>query len=352
MKVATFAIVILALLVGFAIAETLSDVRPEKVEQITDPGKFDGEEGGETIETAPPIPFLPYCDTGNTCDNINDYDEVCPYTGSTSPDVVYKYMATFDGCISISLCNSYYDTKVYVYEDAWTPGNPVACNDDNFDCVNPPVSYTSWIPECPVYTGHDYYIVVDGYGGACGDYVIEIDQVTCTPPCNIDCVGNDEGEPDCYDGYVDMYNAGCGSDPESWQLLPTSPVPYTICGTSGNYDDNYNRDTDWFLMYPCGGVPITLTVEAEFLVLFGFVDMRSGCAGAALYSYAYAGECEIVQLTEYLPMGQFAVWISTSGWLNVPCGKEYSLTVEGYDVHCDPTAVEDVSWGLLKGLYK
>jgi hypothetical protein len=46
-------------------------------------------EGGETIDDATPIAGLPYTDTGDTSDNVNDYDEVCPFSGSTAPDVVY-----------------------------------------------------------------------------------------------------------------------------------------------------------------------------------------------------------------------------------------------------------------------
>ena len=37
------------------------------------------------------IPSLPYSDTGTTAGYTDDYDEVCPYSGSTAPDVVYSY---------------------------------------------------------------------------------------------------------------------------------------------------------------------------------------------------------------------------------------------------------------------
>ena len=86
-------------------------------------------EGGETIATAIPVPGLPFNDTGFTCDNLDDYDESCP-SASVSPDVVYSYLATADGAITIDLCSSTYDTKVFVYENSYTPGVPYACNDD------------------------------------------------------------------------------------------------------------------------------------------------------------------------------------------------------------------------------
>jgi hypothetical protein len=352
MKVATFALIIVFAFAMCAVAVNPYHARPEKVDEVNDPGKPDGREGGEDIATAWPIMYLPFTDTGNTCDNIDNYDEVCPYTGSTSPDVVYSFTPAEDMCISVSLCNSWYDTKVYIYEDGWTPGTFVECNDDNFDCVNPPVSYTSWIPEAMVYAGHTYYIVVDGYYGACGDYVIEVTQVDCTPPCDVICYGTPEGEGPCYDGYVDNYNGGCNSYPYVYNVVPVGS-PQTYCGMSGNYDNNYYRDTDWYLMWPCGGVPITVSVEAEFPVVLGFVDMTPGCPNiTSFYSYVTAGECEPVSMTEYLPMAQFSVFVSTSDWLNIPCDKEYELTIEGYYEHCDPTAVEEQSWSTIKSLYK
>ena len=51
--------------------------------------------GGETIADAVPIGSLPFSDTGATCDNVDDYDEACPY-GSTSPDVVYAFTPAAD----------------------------------------------------------------------------------------------------------------------------------------------------------------------------------------------------------------------------------------------------------------
>ncbi len=351
MKVATFVIIALFALSSLALAVSPSNVMPVKESQITDPGEPDGREGGETIETAWMIYSLPFSDTGNTCDNIDNYDEVCPYTGSTSPDVVYAYEPPEDMCVSISLCNSFYDTKVYVYEDVWTPGYYYACNDDNSNCVDPPVSFTSWIEEVNLFAGHVYYIVVDGYYGACGDYVLEIGD--CPPPCDIICVGLPEGEPTCYDDYEDVFNGGCNSVPPVFSIMPVGDV--TVCGESGvyAYGTSTYRDTDWYKIYPCGGVPISITVEAEFGVLFGFVTGIEDCLAPAFYSYTTAGECVPTTLTEYLPYGAFAIFVSTSSWDPAyTCGLEYSLTVEGYTEHCDPTAVEDKTWTTIKSLYR
>ena len=45
-------------------------------------------QGGEDIASAFYVSSLPFNDTGTTTGYNDDYDEVCPYSGSTSPDVV------------------------------------------------------------------------------------------------------------------------------------------------------------------------------------------------------------------------------------------------------------------------
>lgn len=350
MKVATFVIIALFVLSSVALAVTPASLMPVKEDKIFDPGTPDGREGGETMADAWMIYALPFGDTGNTCDNINNYDEECPYTGSTAPDVVYAYEPPYDMCVSVSLCNWSYDTKVYVYEDV--AGNvPLnGCNDDNYDCVDPPVSYTSWIPEVVMLAGHTYYIVVDGYGTGCGDYVLEMDEVECSPP--FECIGVPEGEPTCYDGYDDHYNGGCNAVPPVFSIQPVGDM--TVCGESGVFDfgGSTYRDTDWYQIYPCGGVPITITVEAEFPVLFGFVGGIEGCVAPAFISYLTAAPLTPTSLTEYLPYGLVAIFVSTSDWGAYPCGLEYSLTVEGYTEHCDPSPVEDTTWTTIKSLYR
>jgi len=353
MKVATFVIIALFVFSAVAVGADLAKNQPAKVVYTNDEGKPDAREGGETVDDAWVIYALPFNDTGNTCDNFDDYDEACPYTGSTSPDVVYAYTPAEDMCVSISLCNSFYDTKVYVYENVVGNVPLDGCNDDNFDCVDPPVSYTSWIASVALTAGNVYYIVIDGYGGACGDYVLEMTEVDCPIPCDVICTGVPEGEVDCFDGYDDLYNSGCNGTGFPFSIQPVGDM--TVCGTSGVYDFggiNY-RDTDWYQIYPCGGVPISITVEAEFGVLFGFVQGIETCASPAFYSYTTAAECTPTTLTEFLPYGPMAIFVSTDSWdTSYLCGSEYSLTIEGYTEHCDPTPVEESTWGAVKALYR
>jgi len=87
-------------------------------------------QGGDTILDATVIPGLPYSDTGTTCGYTNDYEEVCPFEGSFSPDVVYSFTPGSDMLIDVDLCRSGYDTQTYIYDSSLSV---IACNDDFYD---------------------------------------------------------------------------------------------------------------------------------------------------------------------------------------------------------------------------
>ncbi len=137
-------------------------------------------QGGDTVNDATVIDALPYNNTGTTSGYADDYDEVCPYSGSTSPDVVYSFTPGSNMAVDISLCaNSDYDTKLYVYENS--VGNLVDCNDDL--CPG----YQSELSGVALNSGSTYYIVIDGYDGAFGNYSIDVAEAALPPvPPNCD----------------------------------------------------------------------------------------------------------------------------------------------------------------------
>ncbi len=136
---------------------------------------------GDTVDDPYFITQVPCTVTGTTTGFVHDYEEGCPFGGGTAPDVVYRYDA--DGgpsSLDIDLCYSSYDTKVYVYEDAVTPGAPIACNDDYY--ISPPCyTYASFLESVPVAAGHVYFIVVDGYAKEHGAYACTITDACCPP---------------------------------------------------------------------------------------------------------------------------------------------------------------------------
>lgn len=148
-------------------------------------------QGGDTIETAAFLGTLPFSGSGTTVGYNHDYDEVCPYDLPGALDVVYEFVACVDGMVSISLCaGSAYDTKLYVYKDAYTPGAPWACNDDACPGY---VSELSAVYNAPfaVSAGSTYWVVVDGWSpGDEGFYTIDITGITCTTPTETSTFSN------------------------------------------------------------------------------------------------------------------------------------------------------------------
>ena len=292
---------------------------------------------------------LPFTATGNTCSFVNDYDYACPYTGSTSADVVYKWVATAAsmGAIGVDLCGSTYDTKVYVYNSNM---DVIACNDDY-------CSFQSIVSNVPVTVGNTYYIVVDGYGGSCGTYSLilwcycDCCDLVCAPGAML------EGEPTCYDGYNDVYNGGCNSTPfPVFQIIEPDPAgaDITICGTTGVFtmDTTTYRDTDWFQMDITQTSYICLSGDAEVPCYFFIIDGRGGCEMSTIVAYGVAGACApIADLCYTCDPGTWWAWVGPNAWdPSFACGSLYNLTIAGYD--CPGTPTVSTTWGRVKGMFR
>jgi hypothetical protein len=306
----------------------------------------DGREGGETVATAVVIGAIPFADSGATCDNIDDYDEICPYSGSTSPDVVYSFTPTEDNILDIDLCGSLYDTKVFVYENA--AGNTVGCNDDfYFDEICG--VYVSRIEAQAVTAGNTYYIVVDGYGGDCGTYYL---SVAGAEVCDLVCPpgGVDEGEPDLVDYYIDDYNGGCNSTPWVFQVLQATEEPdcVTLCGESGwYYAGGSFRDTDWFEVTATGGT-MNIDIDAEYAV--NFFVLNTDCNNLQLLYQTVGGPCLPGNVSfPTAPGDVYWLWVGPTVFSGPVYEFEYQLSVCGiYGV----VPAETSTWGGVKDLYR
>jgi hypothetical protein len=108
---------------------------------------------------------FPYTDSGNTC----GMQDVCDITGDNSTETIYEMTITSSRTLTVSLCDSDpdFDTKLAVFQNncCTGPGTEFAYNDD----------WCDWQSEITaLFIPGVYYIVVDGYGGECGDYVLDI----------------------------------------------------------------------------------------------------------------------------------------------------------------------------------
>gem|GEM_PF-6030811 len=194
---------------------------------------------GENIGNPIVIPSLPYSDSGDTTTFVDDYDEVCPYTGSTSPDVVYEYTPLANQVIDIDLCDSGYDTKVYIYDGGHTPGAPYACNDDDSTyCTGP--AFRSYLNNIALTAGNTYYIVVDGYGGDFGPYDLDIFEDSGSGDTEYPVQVDDDIADDLYPA-VDLARDGSDNVYVVWQSIRDGTITTAAPFYPATFEaDNWN----------------------------------------------------------------------------------------------------------------
>lgn len=333
-------------LAGSAMAFELGTQAPAKPADngVYNPPSEPPRQGGDTILDAVPI-TVPGSWTGTTMGYNNNYDEVCPYSGSTAPDVVYSVTPAADIAVDIDLCFSSYDTKLYVYDENL---NLVGCNDD-FHFGAPCFTFSSKLENVAMQAGMTYYIIVDGYGSAAGDY--QMDIVTFEP-CIVVCPDVDppaqlENEPPLADGYEDAWNGGCNS-PEfgnPFQIID-NPV---FCGVSGWYIGGTGaetRDTDWFIIeMPDSGV-LEIIGDAEYET-FMFELFPQDCANVAVVQDVTIGPCQENTMTIVgAPGSDVWFWVGPTAF-NGPV-NEFNYVLH---LNLGPVAVENHSWTGVKSLF-
>jgi hypothetical protein len=219
--------------------------------------------------------------------------------------------------------------------------------------------YVSKIEDAFIAGGQTVYIVIDGYGGDCGEYIMDVTADVPPPPCIIDCGAAElEGEPPLVDGYADEYNGGCNS-PEFGNpfqdLFGTGNNELALCGKGGWYDGN-TRDTDWFTVVlqegGAGFIELVLDAEQEsYLFELGPQD----CGSVGVLQNVLAGPCSPSTMTIFGEPGDLVwIWVGASTFAPPPgfVGNEYTwlLTIEGLEDGI--IATQDATWSDVKGLYR
>jgi hypothetical protein len=307
-------------------------------------------QGGDAISVAFPIDELPFTDAGSTAGYADDYDVDCPFP-SNAPDVVYSYDTTVSIVVSVDLCGSGYDTKIYIYDSEL---NAVACNDDFYYddlCGN----HVSKIEDALLVPG-TYYIVIDGYWASHGDYIFTI---TGYEPCDILCPPGafNEDEPPLIEDYVDLYNGGCNTDSEE-PLLQEVPGDANgsglLCGMSGWYSHqgSFLRDTDWFLltMGPSGTIDVEAYVEQTTdLFELGPQD----CSAVEVIQSTTVAHCSQATMIigGYAPGQTVWFWVGPSYPTYPPlAGSEYDYVIHFTGLN-HTVVVQSTTWSAVKALY-
>lgn len=353
MRMAIVIILVMAL-ASAATATNLGNRAPVKPTVSFPPNVPDpARQGGDTIYDAFVIPSLPFEDSGTTEGYTNDYDEVCPFDAPNTPDVCYRFTPSYTTMVNIDLCYSSYDTKVYVWDENL---NLVACNDDYY-FAPPCYIYSSRLEGVVLAGGQTYYIIVDGYWGAWGPYVITVDECV---PFDLDCPdgGIPEGEPDLYNGYVDTWNGGCNTPPEYpfEQIDGNASGDAILCGVAGwyTYAGHDYRDTDWYLLTMGSSGAIDVTIQAESST-YAFELGPQDCGNVAVLQSATADACVegTMAITGY-EEGEI-VWFWAGSTIFAPPGGD---PPETYRYTCwfsgllAAVATEPTSWSTMKALFE
>ena len=298
------------------------------------------DQGGDDIGSAVPLSDpLPVTATGTTDGYNDDYNE--GYS-STSPDVVYVYSPTADVLVNITTCyaETSYDTKLYVYQDALTAGQPWAFNDDSYNCtVAAEGGFTAIIEGVCLYAGHDYYIVVDGYGGDFGDYKIGIEETTAlNPACGISTVTPTFTELADPPGSADA-NGGCNEVPYSFDAINVGDV---ISGSL--WMEGSQRDLDWYWHTFTADTNVRFIAQADLPVNLVIWDFNIGDCDDGLYGVAdyiqILTPCTIDTIEVCLPAGDYVFFIGGTDFEGYPsCAGPYNywLKLEG-----EECVVEDI----------
>ena len=272
-------------------------------------------------------------------------------TTQTVPGV--WYCMTGNGTVvTASLCptvgggagNADYDTKISVFRDLGGASSINPCvtgNDDaGGDC-----GLLSAVTFCAE-NGVDYLIHVHGFGAEQGTFTLELtsqdEACACLGTVTAQMGDVLEGEPVCFDGYVDTFNPGCGGNGAGFFLaeIPSDLLqwPFGYFGEMGNFlgaTGAQTREFDAFIIdiSPFGlNIPaftMDFTFEAEFSAQV--VLTTSDCFIAAGNNVVVPA-CTPTNLSFSAGLadstagdGLFYLIVTTSGFNTTECGSPYRI---------------------------
>jgi hypothetical protein len=162
-----------------------------------------------------------------------------------------------------------------------------------------------------------------------------------------------EGEPNCSDGYVDNYNAGCIGDPRRFLSLDCSSGSVTLCATYGIYTTAgiLRHDHDWYRLSLTGYGPLHICVESTTRPQLAVFAGLQSCDRPHVLFDRSADASGIVCGDLEVPPGDYILLVRPAYVPQVvPCGSTYEIEVSGSA--CVPLRVDATTWGLLRTLYR
>jgi hypothetical protein len=305
---------------------------------------------GEDFQNPIVVPSLPFNGSGNTCNYSGSVNAPCSHGG---PDQVYAFTPTRDLNLSIlASAGLYYYAVIGVYENSTA----------NYRCFVFPSGPSGTPVTYFVRAGNTYYIVGEVTSPlgepSCGGYGVQLEEApqSCTT-CPAGAIP--EGEVNCFDGYVDMTDAGCNSyvSPIPFKNIECGPEPVSICGSYGDFleptpDVFHTLDYDWYrvvLSHP-SRIQATITGdEATILRVLRATDPSNPCLDSEVCPPDTTYPCSPATRAAQVPAGTYLISISKFSYRTFGCGWKYTLTVSCSDAI---TPSRKLTWGSLKARYR
>jgi hypothetical protein len=272
---------------------------------------------------------LPYLDADQyTCGRVNNYaaaDMCYTYGYGGGEDVVYEVTVTAPVTIEMTL-----DPKgtTWTYIEIRTECVPPAGSCVYYMQNTGGTAYTSGPIELAPGT---YYMIVDTWPSPACIPAFDL-SITEGVPCVVECPSGSttEDEPCGSD-----LNGGCNMATPAFESIALGE---TVCGTV--WFDGSTRDTDWFLFTLDDWYEVTVTAEAEFDALWGFLEYATNpgsgdCADLSGYlePYLITEPCQdpVPSITVLLPPGDWMVFMAPTFDVALDCADDptYWIKLEG-----------------------
>ena len=299
--------------------------------------------------------------TGNTsAATMNDNPGTC-ITTMSAPSVWYTFVGTGDD-VTLSLCGSDYDTKLFLFSGDCNNLVCVSGNDDNFaQC--PTNGLNSYIYASTV-EGETYYVIVSGYSSQTGLYNLTYNCITCPLISGLLISVTDVS------ANINWTTTNDGAT----YIIEYGPVGFTpgtgteitgVVGTDGPADDitglTAGSSYDVYVHEECSDVDLTNQLSGTFTTNLLPPPANDLCSGAITLNCGDSDSGSTVDATQignpagflcgFLTLNSNAVWYQIEGNDQLAtvstCGSDFDTELFIFTGSCDALSCYVASDGNL-----
>ncbi|MEZ4740746.1 MAG: T9SS type A sorting domain-containing protein [Flavobacteriales bacterium] len=213
---------------------------------------------------------------GSTLEATTDIAPQCG-TGIQAPGVWYTFTGISDEVI-VSTCFDFdYDTRLNVYEGTC---DGLVCVDGNDDVAGSTCSSVNFVPDANT----TYYVLVQGYQGATGNFTLGLVCLTCGTPTQINVAALDQSATVSWTSANDGAGYTVEYGPAGFEPGTGMTLNGTVSGTSVSVELtglDISTDYEVYIQEDCGNEDLSLLMGPyDFTTLAMPPPANAYCAGA------------------------------------------------------------------------